>query len=96
MSGYNGFKNWATWNFALWHMDALIEEAQDYADDVDNGYDVKERVLRYWDMVKDGHAELQDVTWLNDVVDSYEDEIDWNEIVELVWDNVLSYKEQNQ
>jgi hypothetical protein len=96
MSGYNGFKNWATWNFALWHMDNLIEDAQDYADDVDNGYDVRERVLRYWDMVKDGHAELQDVTWLNDVVDSYGEEIDWDEIVELVWDNVLSYKEQNQ
>jgi hypothetical protein len=93
MSGYGGYKNWATWNFSLWHMDTLHEQAIELSNELDDLSDVLDMVCNYWDDVKDNHSEMAGVGWLGDVLDAFTDEVDWNEIAEHVWEAVVAWKE---
>lgn len=89
---YNGYKNWATWNFSLWHMDSLCEQAIEYSNELDDISDVRGFVCDYWDEVRDNHSELTGCGWLGDVLDGFTDEVDWREIAEHVWDEVVAHK----
>jgi hypothetical protein len=94
MSGYNGWKNWATWNFALWHLDHLQDSCIEmWADG--QLQDVQSIIVvagDYWDEIKDSGPEQNGVGWLGDVIDAYTDEVDFREIAEHIWDACQEYE----
>lgn len=91
MSGYNGWANWETWNFALWHIDQIQEIAQEeyIGGNLNDVRAVSKLAQEHWHNVRDNTAEFQDVGWVNDVVDGYESSINWQEIAEHIWDDVV-------
>lgn len=93
--GYNGWANWETWNFALWHVDDLTEQCIELAADgrVPDVQTVHIIVCDYWDEVKDSGPEQNGVGWLGDVIDAYSDSVDFRQIAEHIWEAVESSTE---
>lgn len=76
MSGYQGYKNWETWNLALW----LSQDDDEYLTEAagQGGSAVEEYVLQMLD------EQISNLPggWIGDVVNMAINEVDWDELAE--------------
>ena len=80
---YNGYKNYETWNVALW-MDNEQGSQSYWVEQAENA----ESIHALADMMKDEHEELMpEVTGVySDLLQAALDSVDWYEIAENYWD----------
>ena len=86
--GYNGWTNYETWNWYLWHGDSVEDDFGDIVRDCDRDvYKVSQAVEEWTDQLAEA-GNLPDNGFFSDILRAAIQEVNWYEIAEHIIEEI--------